>query len=161
MGIRPTAGSCWAEQGEPNRLPATCKRPHGITSVHGCCSIGDGTLWGVNHRPRDTTNTLAALRPIRAARPDGAPVYVILDNPCAHNGKKILRWAKNNHNGHLCFTPTNTSSADPIEAHVGLLRQFTLANSNHPDHTVRTRGLRRCLRWRNASERHPGVLSAR
>lgn len=27
-----------------------------------------------------------------AARPDGAPVYVILDNFSAHNGKKILRW---------------------------------------------------------------------
>jgi hypothetical protein len=32
----------------------------------------------------------------------------------------------------LCFTPTYASWANPIEAHFGPLRQFTLANSNHP-----------------------------
>lgn len=29
LGIRPTAGSCWAEQGRPGQLPATYHRPHG------------------------------------------------------------------------------------------------------------------------------------
>ncbi|MFJ9752793.1 helix-turn-helix domain-containing protein [Streptomyces chartreusis] len=106
-----------------------------------------------------TANTLAALRSIRAARPDGAPVYVILDNLSAHKGKKILRWAKNN-NVHLCFTPTSASWANPIEAHFGPLRQFTLANSNHPNHTVQTGELHRYLRWRNANARHPDVLAA-
>lgn len=42
----------------------------------------------------------------------------------------------------LCFTPTNPSWANPIEAHFGP-RQFTLANSHHPNHTVRTRKLHR------------------
>jgi hypothetical protein len=37
-------------------------------------------LWGVNHRTRGAANTLAALKSIRAARPDGAPVHEILDN---------------------------------------------------------------------------------
>lgn len=31
--------------------------------------------------------------------------------------------------------------ANPIEAHFGPLRQFTLANSNRPNHTVQTRAL--------------------
>ncbi|MFJ4675375.1 IS630 family transposase [Kitasatospora sp. NPDC088783] len=159
LGIRPTAGSCWAEQGGPERLPATYKRTHGVTYFHGCYSIGDDTLLGLNRRRKGTVNTLAALRSIRAARPDGAPVYVILDNLSAHNGKKILRWAKNN-NVHLCFTPTNTSWANPIEAHFGPLRQFTLANSNHPNHTVQTRALHAYLRWHNANARHPDVLAA-
>ncbi|SFT22378.1 hypothetical protein SAMN04487982_110202 [Streptomyces sp. ok210] len=39
----------------------------------GCYSIGDDTLWGVNRRKKGAANTLAALRSIRAARPDGAP----------------------------------------------------------------------------------------
>ncbi|WP_308191843.1 IS630 family transposase [Kitasatospora humi] len=159
LGIRPTTGSCWDELGKPNRLPATYTRTHGVTYFHGCYSIGDDTLWGVNRRRKGTANTLAALRSIRAARPDGAPVYVILDNLSAHNGKKILRWAKNN-NVHLCFTPTNASWANPIEAHFGPLRQFTLANSNHPNHTVQTRALHAYLRWRNANARHPEVLVA-
>jgi hypothetical protein len=154
LGIRPTGGSCWAEQGRPDRLPATYKRTHGVTYFHGCYSVGDDTLWGVNRRRKGTANSLAALRSIRAARPDGAPVYVILDNLSAHNGKKILRWAKNN-NVHLCFTPTNASWANPIEAHFGPLRQFTLTNSNHPNHTVQTRALHAYLRWRNANAPPP------
>ncbi|MFJ9359306.1 hypothetical protein ACIRQS_34480, partial [Streptomyces mirabilis] len=59
-----------------------------------------------------------------------------------------------------CFTPTNASWANPIEAHFGPLRQFTLANSNHPNHTVQTCELHRHLRWRNANARHPDLLAA-
>ncbi len=74
--------------------------------------------------------------------------------------RKVLRWAKNN-NVHLCFTPTNASWANPTEARFGPLRQFTLANSNHPNHTVQTRALHAHLRWRNTNARHPDVLAAR
>ncbi|GAB2754997.1 IS630 family transposase [Kitasatospora kifunensis] len=160
LGIRPTAGSCWAEQSRPDRLPATYKRTHGVTYFHGCYSIGDDTLWGVNHRRKGAANSLAALRSIRAARPDGAPIYVIVDNLSAHKGWKIRQWARRN-NVELCFTPTNASWANPIEAHFGPLRQFTLANSHHPNHTVQTRALHRYLRWRNANARHPDVLAAK
>ncbi|MFD9429256.1 MULTISPECIES: IS630 family transposase [unclassified Streptomyces] len=158
LGIRPTGGSCWAEQGRPNRVPATYHRTHGVTYFHGCYSIGDDSLWGVNRRRKGAVNSLAALRSIRAARPDGAPIYVIMDNLSAHKGAKIRRWAWKN-NVELCFTPTNASWANPIEAHFGPLRQFTLANSNHPNHTVQTRELHRYLRWRNANARHPDVLA--
>lgn len=77
----------------------------------------------------------AALQSIRAARPDGAPIYAILDNLSAQKGGKIRQWARKN-KVELCFTPTNASWANPIEAHFGPLRQFTLANSHHPNHTV-------------------------
>ena len=93
-------------------------------------------MWGVNRRRKGTANTLAALKSIRAARPDGAPIYIILDNLSAHKGAKIRRWAKKN-KVELCFTPTYASWANPIEAHFGPLRQFTLANSNHPNHPSR------------------------
>ncbi|MFD0622880.1 IS630 family transposase [Streptomyces sanglieri] len=159
LGIRPTAGACWAERRRPDRLPATYHRTHGVTYFHGCYSIGDDTLWGVNRRRKGATNTLAALRSIRAARPDGAPIYVIMDNLSAHKGTKIRQWARRNR-VELCFTPTNASWANPIEAHFGPLRQFTLANSNHSNHTVQTRALHRYLRWRNANARHPEVLAA-
>lgn len=51
---------------------------------------------GTASRPlsQGTANTLAALKPVGAARPDGAPVYVILDNVSAHTGADIGRWAK-------------------------------------------------------------------
>ncbi|MFB6752530.1 IS630 family transposase [Streptomyces sp. NPDC056353] len=160
LGIRPIASSCWAKQGKPDRLPATYRRTHGVTYFHGCYSVGDDRLWGVNRRRRKgTANTLAALKSIRAARPDGAPIYMILDNLCAHTGADIRRWAKKR-KVELCFTPTYASWANPIEAHFGPLRQFTLANSNHRSHPVQTRALHRYLCWRNTNARHPDVLAA-
>lgn len=91
LGIRPTAGSCWAKEGRPDRLPATFHRTHGVTYFHGCYSVGDDTLWGVNRRRKGAAPSLAALQSIRAARPDGAPIYVLLDNLSAHKGSKIRR----------------------------------------------------------------------
>lgn len=59
----------------------------------------------------------------------------------------------------MCFTPTYASWANPIEAHFGPLRQFIVANSNYANHTVQTRALHACLRWRNANARHRDVLA--
>ncbi len=73
---------------------------------------------------------------------------MILDNLSAHKGTDIRRWAKKN-KVELCFTPTYASWANPIEAHFGPLRQFTIANSHRPNHTVQTRALHTYLRWRN------------
>ncbi len=50
--------------------------------------------------------------------------------------------------------------ANPIEAHFGPLRQFTIADSDYPDHTVQTRALHACLRRHNANARHRDVLAA-
>ncbi|GAA3367254.1 hypothetical protein GCM10020367_68090 [Streptomyces sannanensis] len=96
---------------------------------------------------------------IRAARPDGAPVYIILDNLSAHTGADIRRWAKKN-KVELCFTPTYASWANPIEARIGPLRQFTLANSHHRSHPAQPQALHRYLRCRNANARPPDVLAA-
>lgn len=69
------------------------------------------------------------------------------------------RWATKN-KVESCFTPTYASRANPIEAHFGPLRQFTIANSNYPDHTVQNRAVHAYLRWRNANARHRDVLAA-
>jgi transposase len=159
LGIRPTAGSGWAKQGHPDRLPATYHRTHGVRYFHGCYSVGDDRLWGVNRRRKGAANTLVALKSIRAARPDGAPIYVIMDNLSAHKGANIRRWAKKS-KVELCFTPTYASWANPIEAHFGPLRQFTIANSHHLNHPVQTRALHAYLRWRAWALRHRDVLAA-
>ncbi len=140
-------------------MPATYHRTRGVRYFHGCYSVGDNMSWGVNRRKKGAANTLAALKSIRATRPDGAPIYVILDNLSAHKGTDIRRWATK-HKVELCFTPTYASWANPIEAHFGPLRQFTIANSNHPNHTVQRRALHAYLRWRNANARHRDVLAA-
>ncbi len=70
--------------------------------------LGDDRLWGVNRRKKGAANTLAALKSIRAARPDGAPVHVILDNPSAYKGVDIHPSARK-HKVELGLTPTYAS----------------------------------------------------
>ncbi len=140
LTIRPVGGSCWSQASNPQRVPANYHKLHGVRQFHGCYSIGDDTLWGVVRNRKSAANVLAALKSIRATRPDGKQIYVILDNLSAHKGTKIREWAEG-HRVELCFTPTYSSWANPIEPHFGPLREFVLNNSNHPNHVVLIRRL--------------------
>lgn len=159
LSIRPHHGSSWSPKSRPDRLPATYHRTHGIRYFHGCYSLADDQLWGVMRRRKGGNHTLAAFRSIRAARPDGAPIYIICDNLSANTTPAIRAWAARN-KVELCLTPTSASWANPIEAQFGPLRSFTMANSNYPNHTVLAREMQTYLRWRNANARHPDVLAA-
>jgi transposase len=159
LACAPTPGAGWAPRGRPARLPANYHKLAGVRYFHGCYSIGEDRLWGVVRVHKGAVNSLAALRSIRAARPDHQPIHVILDNLSAHKGPTIRRWAAR-HAVELCFTPTYASWANPIEVHFGPLRCFVIAGSNHPNHVVLTRELHKHLRWRNAHARHPDVLAA-
>ena len=159
LTIRPHLGAGWAEQGQPDRLPANYHERHGVRQLYACYSVGDDTLWGVVRRRKSAANTLTALKSIRAARPDGAPIHVILDNLSAHKGHRIRHWAAQ-HRVELCITATYSSWANPSESHFGPLRTFVVAGSNHPNHTVATRARHAYLRWRNANARHPDILAA-
>jgi hypothetical protein len=72
-----------------------------------------------------------SLKSIRAARPDRAPIYVVLDNLSVHKGMQLRTWAVRN-KVELCFTPTYASWASPIEAHFGPLRTFVIAAPTTP-----------------------------
>ena len=158
LSIRPCHGTAWARESKPVRLPATYHRTHGIRYFHGCYSLGDDQLWGVNRRRKGGDHTLAALKSIRAARPDGAPIYVIMDNLSANKTPAVRTWAARN-KVELCFTPTSASWANPIEAQFGPLRTFTMGASDHPNHAALARRLQAYLRWRNTHARHPDVLA--
>jgi transposase len=159
LSIRPHHGAAWAPQTKPVRLPATYRRTHGIRYFHGCYSLGDDRLWGVTRRRKGADHTLSALQSIRADRPDGQQLYVILDNLSANKTEKICTWARRN-KVELCLTPTNASWANPIEVQFGPLRSFVLSVSDYPNHPVLAGKLQHYLRWRNANARHPQVLAA-
>ena len=116
-------------------------------------------LWGVTREHKGAVHTLAALKSIRASRPGGYRLFVILDNLSADKTPAIRRWARRA-NIELCFTLVSALWANPIEAHFGPLRTFVMGNSDYPNHTVLARKLRDYLRWRNAHARHPDVLAA-
>ena len=160
LSIRPCHGSSWAPENKPGRLPATYHRIHGIRYFHGCYSLGDDQLWGITRRRKGGDHTLAALKSIRAARQERYRLYVICDNLSANKTPAIRKWAERSH-VELCFTPTNASWANPIEAQFGPLRTFVMGGSDHPNHIVLARKLQDYLRWRNANARHPDVLAAR
>ena len=79
LSIRPVHGGAWAERKRPVRLPATYHRTHGIRYFHGCYCVGDDQLWGVMRARKGADHTLAALKSIRAARPGGYRLFVIMD----------------------------------------------------------------------------------
>jgi transposase len=159
LSIRPCHGTCRAPRKHPVRLRATYHRTHGIRYFHGCYALGDDQLWGVTREHKGGDHTLAALKSIRAARPGGYRLFVIMDNLSANKTPPIRSWAKRE-NVELCFTPTSASWANPIEAQFGPLRTFVMGGSDHPNHTVLARRLQDYLRWRNAHARHPDVLAA-
>jgi len=156
LAIHPIGGCCWAAKKKPQRLRANFHKNCGVRQFHACYSVGDDTLWGVVRLKKGIDNTLAAIKSCRAARPDGAMIYVILDNLSAHKGKKIKAWCEKN-NVELCFTPTYSSWANPIECHFGPLRDFVLNNSDHPNHTVLTKRLHAYLHWRNDNASDPAL----
>ena len=159
LSIRPCHGTCWAPRKHPDRLRATYHRTHGIRYFHGCYSLGDDQLWCVTREHKGAGHTLAALKSIRAARPDGYRLFIITDNLSANKTPAIRRWARRE-NVELCLTPTSASWANPIEAQFGPIRTFVMGNSDYRNHPALTRRLQAYLRWRNAHARHPDVLAA-
>jgi transposase len=129
-----------------------------VRQFHAVYSVGDDTMWGVVRSRKSIANSLAAIKSARAARPDRERIYVILDNLSAHKAKKIRAWCERN-NVELCFTPTYSSWANPIECHFGPLRDFVLNNSDYTSHTTLTRRVHAYLRWRNANARAPEILA--
>jgi DDE superfamily endonuclease len=95
---------------------------------------------GVTREHKGAMHTLAALKSIRASRPGGYRLFVILDNLAANKTPAIRRWARRE-NVELCLTPTNASWANPIEAHFGPLRTFVMGTSDHPNHPALARRL--------------------
>jgi transposase len=159
LSIRPCHGACWAPRKRPARLRATYHRTHGICYFHGCYSVGDDQLWGVTREHKGGDHTLAALKSIRAARPGGYRLFVIMDNLAANKTPAIRRWARRE-NVEQCFTPVNASWANPIEPQFGPVRTFVMGNSDYRNHPALARRLQDYLRWRNAHARHLDVLAA-
>jgi len=158
LTVRPEGGNCWAQASRPQRLRANYHKPHGTRQLFAFYAVGTDRLYGRIEPAKGARPTLRALKAIRALVPDGGPIYVILDNLNHHRGPMIRRWCAENA-VELVFTPTYASWANPIEAHFGPLREFTLANSDYANHGELAKAIRDYIRWRNAHTRDPRVLA--
>nr|WP_254714939.1 IS630 family transposase [Actinomadura sp. NAK00032] len=159
LSIRPCHGNGWAEQGRPDRLPATYRRTHGVRYFHGCYSLGDDTLRGITRRGKSGANTLAALKSIRAARPGRRPGLRHPGQPVCEQDTADQSLGGPQQRRTVPHTDLRLAG-NPIEAQFGPLRTFVIGNSSHPNHTVLAWEIQAYLRWRNANARHPDVLAA-
>jgi hypothetical protein len=159
LTIKPVGGSAWAPAGEPVRLRANYHKPHGSRQLYAWYSIGADQLHGTIEPGQGSAATLRAMQAIRASVDDGRPIHVILDNLNHHKNGEVRDLCVE-HNVELVFTPTYASWANPIEAHFGPLRQFVIANSDHPDHRALSQAIRKYLRWRNRHTRDPHLARA-
>ena len=158
LTIKPVGGSAWSPEGKPERLRANYHKPHGSRQFFAWYAIGADQLAGNLEPCKGSAPTLRALQAIRASVDDGRAIHVILDNLNHHKNRGVREWCATN-GVELAFTPTYGSWANPIEAHFGPLRQFVIANSDHPDHRALGQALRSYLRWRNANTRDPQILA--
>ena len=85
---------------------------------------------------------------------------MILDNLNHHKNRDVREWCEGENDVEPASTPTYASWANPIEAHFGPLRQFVLANSDHPNHPALARAIHAYLHWRNTHTRDPRILDA-
>jgi transposase len=156
LAVHPVKGCCWAAKNRPQRLRANYHKTCGTRQFHACYSLGEDELWGVVRPGKGVEWVIAALASCRRARPDGERIYVILDNLNLHKNPRVLAWCAK-HNVELCFTPTYSSWANPIECHFGPLRDFVVNNSDYRSHAVLTRRLHAYLRWRNTHAADPAL----
>lgn len=105
LGIRPTADLGWAERKHSDRVPATYHRTHGVRCFHGCYSVGDDLLRGVNRRKKGAANSSSRSAPPGPTAPllrdPGPPVRPQRHRTCPHPKRE----------GHpLGRTPLNTAT---------------------------------------------------
>jgi hypothetical protein len=96
---------------------------------------------------------------IRAARPGGAPIYIILDN-LPRSQRDQDPGVGGQEQGRAVFHPGPRLLSQPDRGTLPTAAHLRHRRSNHPNHTVTTRALQAYLRWRNANARHPDVLAA-
>lgn len=129
------------------------------TYFHACYFVGDDRLWGVMRRRQGDDHIPAALKSIRAGRPGGYRLFVILGQPVGEQdpGDSALGQAGERR---TVLHAGKRVRGNPIEAQSGPIRIFVVGGSDHPSHTVPTRKLEEYLDWRNAHARHPNELAA-
>ena len=113
------------------RMRATYKRPHGIEHLLAFYEVHGDYLNGIFRSRRGVAEVSEAFRQLRKCYPRKS-LYVVLDNlHNVHDHPKFLALLKKLHI-HPAWTPTEASWLNLIEAQFGVLKKFTLANTDDP-----------------------------
>lgn len=159
LEIRPYPGSCWAQTGKPQRLPATYTRHHGVRHLLGGYDLKTENLFGVIRKRKRSKEFLGFLKIIRRRYPIERRLILIVDNFSTHRTKDNLAWCENN-GVWLIPTATNASWMNRIEAQFGAVHYFVLKNSYPEDHIDLERRIKEHLKWRNQNRHDPLLKKA-
>ena len=148
MEVRPIGGVAWARRGQPRRRRATYHRGQGIEQFLGFYDVHADCLNGVFRRRKRVVEVSEAFRRLRACYPRRR-LFVIMDNlHNVHNPPTFLALLRRLRIQPV-WTPTEASWLNLIEAQFGVLRRFTIANTDDPNHGTRRRRVYRYLRYRH------------
>jgi hypothetical protein len=157
LEVRPMGGVAWARRRQPRRMRATYHRRHGTEQFLGFFDVHADCLNGLFRRRKRVREVSEAFRRLRACYPR-RHLLVIMDNlRNVHDHPRFLALLRRLRIQPV-YTPTEASWLNLIEAHFGVLKRFTVANTDDPSHRVRRQRVYRYLRYRHRGLgrlRHP------
>jgi transposase len=157
LELKPIGGVAWAPRKRPLRRRATYRRLMGTEQFLGFYDVHADCLSGIFRRRKRQPDLSYAFRRLRACYP-GKRLFVVMDNlHNIHDHPRFLALLRRLRIRPV-FTPTQASWLNLIEAHFGVLKRFTVANTDDPDHVTRRRRIYRYLRYRHKKLgrlRHP------
>ncbi len=122
-------GTVWAQSAKPARMGATYHRPHGIEYLLAFYDVHGDYLNGIFSSRRGVQEVSDAFRRLRQCYPR-RQLFVVPDNlRLVHDHPRFLSLLKKLHI-HPVWTPTQASWLNLIEAQFGVLKKFTLANTD-------------------------------
>jgi transposase len=130
--------------------PRSAKSPQlqGVRHFLGFYDVHRDCLGGVFRRRKRIADVLEAFRRLRRCYPRRRLIVVMDNLHNVHDHPRFLRGL-----AHLRITPvftaTDASWMNLIEAQFGVLKRFTLTDTDDPSHGVRQRRIRHFLRYRH------------
>lgn len=152
LELKPHGGTAWARQRRPRRMRATYRRLHGVQHFLGFYDVHAQVLGGVFRPRKRISELLEAFGRLRRCYPTQR-LFVVLDNlHNIHDHPRFLRGLDRLRIAPV-FTATNASWMNLIEAQFGVLKRFTLTDTDDPSHAERQRRIYRFLRYQQR-QRH-------
>jgi transposase len=138
----------WARRKHPLRRRATYRRLKGTEQFLGFYDVHADCLGGIFRRQKRLPELFEAFRRLRACYRDKR-LLVVMDNlHNTHDHPRFLALLRKLRIRPV-WTPTESSWLNLIEAHFGVLKRFTVANTDDLEHVVRRRRIYRYLRYRH------------
>lgn len=155
--MRPIGGTAWSRRRRPLRMRATYHRRQGIEHFLGFYDVHADCLNGIFRNRRGVAEVSEAFQHLRKCYPHKR-LFVVLDNlHNVHDHPRFLALLRKLRI-HPIWTPTEASWLNLIEAQFGILKKFTLANTDDPDHATRQQRVYDYLDYRHrrlGNNRHP------